>query len=76
MKGKPVDRKGVAGATGEVRDGDYCRVTGGVHAGKMGLVKDAKRSATGHLTITVEQDSGVCFKTLARNVTAEPRPQR
>jgi len=52
----------------EVRDGDACLVVGGTHAGKSGIVEDCKLSATGHRTITVRQDSGERFKTLARNV--------
>jgi ribosomal protein S4E len=51
-----------------LRDGARCTVTGGTHKGKSGTVRDLKTSKTGHLTITVEQASGVRFKTLARNV--------
>jgi hypothetical protein len=40
----------------------------GTHRGKAGMVADYKLSKTGHATIAVGQDSGVCFKTLARNV--------
>jgi ribosomal protein S4E len=58
---------------GSVADGDYCRVTGGTHRGKTGIVQDSKFSKTGHRTITVEQDNGVRFKSLARNVVAETR---
>lgn len=36
--------------------------------GKAGTVADYKLSKTGHATITVRQDSEVCFKTLAMNV--------
>jgi ribosomal protein S4E len=43
-------------------------VIAGTHAGKSGVVADRNVSKTGHVTITVRQDSGVCFKTLARNV--------
>jgi ribosomal protein S4E len=53
-----------------LRDGDYCEVVGGTHAGKSGTVRDIKTSKTGHVTITVEQDSGVRFKTLAKNVVS------
>jgi len=53
---------------GDVENGDYCAVVGGAHAGKMGVVQDKKPSKTGHLTITVQQDDGVRFKTLAKNV--------
>lgn len=52
----------------EVKDGDRCEVIGGTHKGKSGVVRDLNTSKTGHLTITVVQDSGVRFKTLAKNV--------
>jgi len=55
-----------------VREGDYCAVIGGTHAGKSGRVQDVKTSKTGHVTITVEQDNGVRLKTLARNVVVKP----
>ena len=55
----------------EVRDGKFCRVVGGTHAGKSGIVRDTKTSKTGHVTITVEQKDGVRFKTLAKNVVVE-----
>lgn len=48
-----------------VGDGDRCRVVAGTHKGKAGTVRDLK---TGHPTITVVQDDGLRFKTLARNV--------
>ncbi len=50
------------------RDGEFCHVVGGTHAGKRGTVRDLKTSKTGHLTITVVQADGVRFKTLAKNV--------
>jgi ribosomal protein S4E len=62
-----------AGASGAVKDGDFCLVVGGTHAGKSGLVQDRKTSKTGHVTITVREDGGERFKTLARNVMAQPR---
>src|SRR5437868_9556436 len=34
--------------------------TGGTHRGKAWTVEDWKLSKTGHATITVRQDSGVC----------------
>ncbi len=55
----------------KLKDGDYCKVIGGVHKGKSGLVRDINTSKTGHVTITVVQESGVRFKTLGRNVTVE-----
>jgi ribosomal protein S4E len=36
-----------------VKDGARCKVVGGSHAGKSGVVKDIKTSKTGHITITV-----------------------
>ena len=55
----------------ELKDGTYCTVTGGTHAGKSGTVRDINTSKTGHVTITVEQKNGVRFKTLARNVVVQ-----
>lgn len=52
-----------------VQDGDRCHVVAGVHAGKTGIVRDIHTSETGQVTITVVQDDGERFKTLARNVT-------
>jgi ribosomal protein L24 len=52
----------------QVNNGDYCRVIAGKHAGKEGCVSDVHTSAKGTTTITVEQSSGVRFKTLAKSV--------
>jgi len=52
-----------------IKDGDHCRVVSGTHKGKSGVARDLNLSKTGHLTITVVQDSGERFKTLARNVS-------
>ncbi len=52
----------------EVADGDYCMVIAGTHEGKSGIVQDRKTSKTGHVTITVMQDNGDRFKTLAKSV--------
>ena len=60
------------GGAASVSDGDYCIVTGGSHAGKSGTVEDRKTSKTGHVTITVRQDNGLRFKTLAKNVETQP----
>lgn len=49
-------------------DGDSCKVIGGTHTGKSGIVRDINLSKTGALTITVVQKSGVRFKTLGKNV--------
>jgi len=57
-----------AKATTKLKDGDQCKVVGGTHAGKSGMVRDINTSKTGHITITVVQKSGIRFKTLAKNV--------
>lgn len=54
--------------TTNLKDGDYCVVVKGTHKGKQGKVSDIHTSKTGHITITVEQDNDVKFKTLGRNV--------
>ena len=51
-----------------VQNGVACTVTGGVHAGKSGVVEDRNVSKTGQVTITVRQADGGRFKTLGRNV--------
>lgn len=53
----------------ELKDGSKCKVIGGTHIGKLGVIKDIKTSKTGAVTITVVQASGERFKTLAKNVT-------
>ena len=52
----------------KLRDGARCKVVGGTHAGKTGVVKDIKLSKSGFVTITVVQTNGERFKTLAKNV--------
>lgn len=52
----------------KIKDGDSCRVTKGVHSGKTGTVRDMNTSKTGAITITVVEDNGERFKTLAKNV--------
>ena len=49
-------------------DGTRCMVTDGTHAGKAGVVRDIHTSKSGNVTITVVQDDGGRFKTLAKNV--------
>lgn len=57
---------------GKLKDGSKCRVVSGTHAGKLGIVRDVKKSKTGHVTITVVQAAtGERFKTLARNVVTQ-----
>ncbi len=58
----------MANAKPKLKDGDLCKVIAGTHIGKSGTVRDINTSKTGHITITVEQKSGVRFKTLGRNV--------
>ena len=53
---------------GKLRDGASCKVVGGVHAGKSGVVTDIKTGKTGYVSITVVQANGERFKTLAKNV--------
>lgn len=55
-----------------VQNGDACTVTGGIHAGKSGVVEDRNVSKTGQVTITVRESYGGRFKTLARNVVIRP----
>jgi ribosomal protein S4E len=54
-----------------VKDGDFCEVIGGTHAGKAGIAKDIKISKTGTMTITILQSNGERFKTLAKNVVVK-----
>ena len=65
-----------AGSAVKLTDGVPCKVTGGVHAGKSGIVRDIHTSKTGHATITVVQTSGERFKTLARNVVVQEKALR
>lgn len=64
MKAKP---------TSKLTDGASCKVIGGTHAGKSGVVKDINTSKTGHVTITVLQANGLPFKTLAKNVVVQTK---
>ncbi|MFL6515855.1 MAG: RNA-binding protein [Chthoniobacterales bacterium] len=57
--------------SGKISDGARCTVVGGTHAGKSGRLRDVNTSKTGHVTITVVQRNGECFKTLASNVTVQ-----
>ncbi|MFL5331377.1 MAG: RNA-binding protein [Gemmataceae bacterium] len=54
----------------KLKDGVQCTVVAGTHKGKSGTVGDIKTSKTGHVTITVKQQNGERFKTLAKNVVA------
>ena len=53
---------------GPLKDGACCKVVGGTHKGKNGVVRDINTSKTGQVTITVVQPNGERFKTLAKNV--------
>jgi KOW motif len=55
----------------KLKDGAQCKVIGGTHAGKFGIVRDVNTSKTGHVTITVVQAHGERFKTLAKKVAVE-----
>ena len=55
-------------STTNLKDCDFCNVIAGTHKGKSGYVQDIHTSKTGHITITVLQENGVRFKTLAKNV--------
>jgi len=52
----------------KLKDGVRCTVVAGTHKGKSGTVGDIKTSKTGYVTITVKQENGDRFKTLAKNV--------
>jgi ribosomal protein S4E len=52
----------------KLKDGASCKVIGGTHEGKSGIVRDIKTGKTGHVSITVVQANGVRFKTLAKNI--------
>lgn len=54
--------------SGKIVDGARCKVVAGAHKGKSGTVRDINTSKTGAVTITVVQDDGERFKTLAKNV--------
>ena len=58
---------------GKLKDGAKCKVVGGTHEGKQGTVRDINTSKTGHVTITVIQPDGECFKTLAKNVVVQKK---
>ena len=55
----------------KVTDGAKCKVVGGVHVGKSGIVRDIKTGKTGLISITVVQADGERFKTLAKNVVIQ-----
>ena len=54
-----------------VKDGDFCEVISGTHAGKSGTAEDINVSKSGSVTITVVQSDGERFKTLAKNVVVK-----
>jgi ribosomal protein S4E len=52
----------------KLKDGARCKVIAGTHKGKTGTVHDIHASKTGHVTVTVRQENGERFKTLAKNI--------
>ncbi|MEZ5013986.1 MAG: KOW motif-containing protein [Chitinophagales bacterium] len=52
----------------KLKNGDQCKVIGGTHKGKSGIVQDLHTSKSGHITITVLQSNGARCKTLGKNV--------
>jgi len=54
--------------TNNLKDGDKCKVISGIHTGKSGTVRDINTSKSGQITITVDQNNGIRFKTLGKNV--------
>ena len=52
-----------------LKDGSFCKVIGGTHAGKSGGVRNIKTGKTGYISINVLQENGKRFKTLAENNT-------
>lgn len=65
--------RGGSNPSSGIVNGDHCVVLVGTHAGKSGVVRDRKTSATGHVSIVVEQSNGTRFKTLAQNVSTQKR---
>ena len=57
--------------SGKLRDGTKCKVIGGTHEGKSGIIRDIKTGKTGYVSITVVQADGERFKTLAKNVAVQ-----
>jgi ribosomal protein S4E len=55
-------------AANGLKDGAKCKVIGGTHEGKSGIVRDIKTGKTGHVSVTVVQSDGVRFKTLAKSI--------
>lgn len=53
---------------GGLCNGDHCAVIAGTHKGRSGIVEDLNLSRGGNLTLTVREQDGARFKTLARNV--------
>ena len=50
--------RGGSNPSSAIVNGDRCIVRAGKHAGKSGIVRDGHTSATGHVTITVEESDG------------------
>lgn len=58
-------------AAPDLADGATCKVVGGAHAGKTGVVRDINTTKSGNVTITVVQEDGTKLKTLAKNVVVK-----
>lgn len=54
-----------------VANGDHCTVIAGRHKGKSGIVEDRNVAKSGYVTITVRQENGERFKTLAKSVAVD-----
>lgn len=59
MKSNPIKK---------LKDGAKCKVIGGTHTGKSGIVQDMHTSKTGAITITILETNGNRFKTLTKNI--------
>lgn len=73
LKLAPMNENADPAGDAQPCNGDRCRVAAGTHKGKSGTVEDLNTSKTGALTLTVRQEDGTRFKTLARNVVVERR---
>lgn len=73
LKLAPMNENAHPAGDAQPGNGDRCRVAAGTHKGKSGTVEDLNTIKTGALTLTVRQEDGTRFKTLARNVVVERR---
>jgi ribosomal protein S4E len=61
--------KGGSNPSANIVKGDQCVIMHGKFTGKSGLVRHRETSASGDVSIIVEQADGEQFKTLARNAS-------